>query len=101
MACADEEVYEGRSPLSSICIREQTKLPLAGKLRPPSTTSEAITQCEGTMVTCEIIMLDIGLYVLEDHNETATMVTPVCHANMIHIFLTQAKYISTCQWEHI
>ena len=53
------------------------------------------------MVTCEIIMLDIGLYVLEDHNETATMVTPVCHANMIHIFLTQAKYISTCQWEHI
>jgi hypothetical protein len=97
MTCADEDVYEGKSPLSSICTHEQTKLPLVGKLRPPSTTSEAITQCEGTSVACKIIMLDICLYVLEDHNETATMVTPVCHANMIHTFLTQAKYISTCQ----
>jgi hypothetical protein len=46
-------------------------------------------------------MLDIGLYDLKydlkDHNETAKMVTPVCRANMIHIFLTQAKYISTYQ----
>jgi hypothetical protein len=101
MTCADEDVYDGRSSLSPICIQGQTKLPLAGKLRPPSTTWEAITQCEGTSRACEIIMPDICLYVLEDRNETAPMVTPVCCANMIYVFLTQAKYISVCQSEHV
>ena len=35
----------------------------------------------------------IGLYVLEDHDEIATMVTPVCCVHMIHIFFIQVKYI--------